>query len=87
MRKEKKLTRMVEKDGSIQIPPEALAILGIDPGGLVRLEIEENSIYLYPVEAKCEVCGQSDDLMEVNGCYFCGACADTISIVRRKAID
>ena len=70
---------MVSEDGSIELPPEALAILGAGPGMPLCLELEGDAIVLHTVDAACELCGVDRDLLEVKGYYFCRNCADAIA--------
>ena len=70
---------MVSKDGSIEIPPEALAAMGANLSTPLCLGLEGDAIVIRAVEAACEVCGADCDLLEVNGYYFCGPCARDVA--------
>lgn len=66
--------RAIDELGRVVIPKDLRKSLGIGPKDMLNIGIDGNRIVLEKAEDICAVCGNKEDLTEVDGSFVCGAC-------------
>lgn len=74
MLKHKKIT----KGNGITIPKDARAEAGFFSGMAVDMEVKNNEIVLRPHVPVCRLCGEAENVKEVDGLTICKSCATKI---------
>ncbi|MBQ7232791.1 MAG: AbrB/MazE/SpoVT family DNA-binding domain-containing protein [Bacillales bacterium] len=74
MLKHKKIT----KGNSITIPKDARAEAGFFAGMAVDMEVRNDEIVLRPHVPVCRLCGNAENVKEIDGLAICKSCATKI---------
>lgn len=74
-------TRRLDALGRVVVPAEVRRGLGLRPGDLVAMRVEEGRLVGWKIAPGCVLCGRSDDLVEVNDKHLCLTCVDAVSLV------
>ena len=77
------MARKVDDLGRIVLPVELRRLFGIRSGDELEISVDEGSILLRKIEARCAICEATEDLSEFRGKQVCGAC--TADLGRRAS--
>lgn len=72
------MTRKIDELGRIVLPIEIRRTLEANPGDLLEIYVERDTIILKKQENACTFCGAKKDLTEYRGRYLCGTCRDEL---------
>ncbi|MBK6090231.1 AbrB/MazE/SpoVT family DNA-binding domain-containing protein [Ruminococcus difficilis] len=70
--------REIDKLGRIVISKDIRKHLGIEPGDVLQINTEGESIIIKKAEKKCIFCNGEDDLREFEGKTVCAGCLERL---------
>ena len=75
-----KTTRM-DAQGRVILPPHIRKELNLNPGHLVSVSLEGDTIKIRPAKERCSICGTAEDRLFVgpNNTRICKSCALAIA--------
>ena len=68
------MARKVDDLGRIVLPVELRRLFGIRAGDELEISVDEGSILLHKIEARCAICESTEDLQAFRGKQICAAC-------------
>lgn len=66
--------REIDKLGRVVIPKDIRNHLHIEPGDILRVSADNDSITIRKAEDKCVFCGSQEALRELEGKFICEDC-------------
>ena len=73
------IARKVDELGRIVLPVEIRRALGLATGDELDISLDEGTVVMRKVEARCTFCAGSDDLRAFRGRQVCASCAAELS--------
>ena len=64
----------IDKAGRIVISKDIRRHLNINPGDILQINADEQSITIQKAEEKCVFCNATEQLTEFKGKYICAGC-------------
>jgi transcriptional pleiotropic regulator of transition state genes len=72
------IARKVDDLGRVVLPVEIRRALGLSAGDEVDIALEETTILLRKIEARCTFCGATEGLRGFRGRQVCASCASEL---------
>jgi transcriptional pleiotropic regulator of transition state genes len=73
------IARKVDDLGRVVLPVEIRRAIGLSAGDEVDIALDDATIILRKVEARCTFCGGTDTLRGFRGRQVCASCASELS--------
>ena len=73
------IARKVDDLGRVVLPVEMRRALGLNAGDEVDISLDDGTVVLRKVEARCTFCGRADDLRAFRGRQVCASCSAELS--------
>lgn len=72
--------REIDKAGRIVISKDIRKHLNFNPGDILHIEADDESVIIRKAENKCVFCSSLDDLTELNGKHICKSCIAKLKV-------
>jgi transcriptional pleiotropic regulator of transition state genes len=71
--------RRIDQLGRVVVPAELRKLLGIRPGDLLDIRVEDGHLVLLKIDPDCAICGSEEGLRPVGEKHVCSGCARELS--------
>jgi AbrB family transcriptional regulator, transcriptional pleiotropic regulator of transition state genes len=77
------IARKIDDLGRVVLPVEIRRALGLQAGDEVDFALDDSTVLMHKVEARCTFCGGADDLHAFRGRQVCSSCSSELGAPRR----
>ncbi|MCC1488024.1 transcriptional regulator [Bacillus tropicus] len=68
------VTVTISEDGSVKVPLDKLADIGVKPGDVVEIFSDHDQVYLRKTDTFCEICKKNAHLHKLGTLNVCSDC-------------
>jgi transcriptional pleiotropic regulator of transition state genes len=80
------MARRIDQLGRLVVPAEFRKLMGIEPGDLLDMRVDQGRLTISKMTPECAMCGNANDLMELHDKQICGDCVRAIRLEPECAI-